>query len=52
MKSVEDKTWNIFKFPFHEKSISIVTDVEKVNSQNFTKDWKVLIVLIVLPLHL
>ena len=26
MKSVEDKTWDIFKFQIHEKSISILED--------------------------
>ena len=26
MKSVEHKTWNIFKLPIHEKSISLKED--------------------------
>ena len=32
MKSVEDKTWNIFKFQTHEQSINIMSQVYKIKS--------------------
>ena len=40
MKSVEDKTWNIFKFQIHEKSLSIIRKVCQMKSVE-DKNWNI-----------